>query len=296
VTLTRRATLALTLPAVATAALLTPTLAQAGEHRPVTRSAAELAAVADDLLATAAVPGTAWGVRPAENRVVVSVDDTVTGDGLSTVEKAVARAGDAARLERMPGRLSTRISGGDPIYGGAYRCSLGFTVTDGTASYFLTAGHCTAVSEVWYADLDHTARLGTVRDGDFPGNDYGIVRYNDGTEHPSAVDLHNGTTQPILGAGTAVVGQVVQRSGSTTGLRAGTVLEVDATVIYPEGTVSGLIRTDVCAEGGDSGGPLFAGPVALGLTSGGSGDCFTGGTTYFQPVDEVLAVYGVNIP
>lgn len=347
-TFTRRAALALTLPAVATAALLTPALAQAGElhpanaadlaaaaalgdrlgdrsagtytdggdivvtvtdeeaaravrdagavARPVTRGADELAAVTDDLRATAAVPGTAWAVRPAENRVVVTVDDTVTGAGLSTVEAAVARSGGAARLERVPGRLSTRISGGEAIYGGAYRCSLGFTVTDGTASYFLTAGHCTDVSEVWYSDLDHTARLGTVRGGSFPGDDYGIVRYDPATEHPSAVDLYDGTTQPITEAGTAVVGQAVQRSGSTTGLRTGTVLEVDATVIYPEGAVSGLIRTDVCAEGGDSGGSLFAGPVALGLTSGGSGDCFTGGTTYFQPVDEVLAVYGVNIP
>lgn len=334
-TLPRRALLALALPAVATAALLTPALAQAGTPdltvlgnrsagvyldgddlvitvtnnsdaaaveqagavaRHVARGAAELAAVADDLRATAAVPGTAWGVRPAENLVVVTVDDTVTGAGLSTVEAAIARAGDAARLEHVPGRLDTRITGGEPIYGGAYRCSLGFTVTDGVASYFLTAGHCTEVAEAWYADLDHTAPLGTVRGGAFPGDDYGIVRYDAAAEHPSAVDLHDGTTQEITSAGTAVVGQAVQRSGSTTGLHAGTVLEVDATVIYPDGPVSGLIRTDVCAEAGDSGGSLFAGPVALGLTSGGSGDCTTGGTTYFQPVDEALRVYGVNIP
>ena len=31
---------------------------------------------------------------------------------------------------------------------------------------------------------------------------------------------------------------------------------------YAEGTVTGLIRTNVCAEGGDTGGPLFAGTVA----------------------------------
>lgn len=38
------------------------------------------------------------------------------------------------------------------------------------------------------------------------------------------------------------------------------------------------------AEGGDSGGSLFAGSTALGLTSGGRGSCSSGGTTYFQPV------------
>jgi streptogrisin B len=59
--------------------------------------------------------------------------------------------------------------------------------------------------------------------------------------------------------------------------------------------VSGLIRTSVCAEPGDSGGPLCAGTVAYGLTSGGSGNCSSGGTTFFQPVVEALNAYGVNV-
>ena len=70
---------------------------------------------------------------------------------------------------------------------------------------------------------------------------------------------------------------------------------LNATVNYAEGTVSGLIRTNVCAEPGDSGGSLFAGGTALGLTSGGSGNCSTGGTTYFQPVTEALSRYGVSV-
>jgi streptogrisin D len=35
--------------------------------------------------------------------------------------------------------------------------------------------------------------------------------------------------------------------------------------------------------------------VALGLTSGGSGNCSSGGTTFFQPVTEPLSVYGVSV-
>lgn len=57
----------------------------------------------------------------------------------------------------------------------------------------------------------------------------------------------------------------------------------------------GLIRTSVCAEGGDSGDPLYRNTVAYGLTSGGSGNCTWGGTTYFQPVTEVLSQYGVSV-
>jgi hypothetical protein len=59
--------------------------------------------------------------------------------------------------------------------------------------------------------------------------------------------------------------------------------------------VSGLIRTNVCAEPGDSGGSLVAGNQAQGVTSGGSGNCSSGGTTYFQPVTEALSRYGVSV-
>ena len=70
---------------------------------------------------------------------------------------------------------------------------------------------------------------------------------------------------------------------------------VNATVHYPQGTVTGLIQTTVCAEPGDSGGSLFDGTAAVGLTSGGSGDCTTGGTTFFQPAREAASAYGVTI-
>jgi streptogrisin D len=123
-----------------------------------------------------------------------------------------------------------------------------------------------------------------------------LVKYPAGTsEPPGNVNLYNGSFQEITSAGDASVGQQVQRSGSTTGLHGGTVTGVNATVNYAEGTVTGLIQTNVCAEGGDSGGALFAGEVALGLTSGGSGNCSSGGTTFFQPVPEALGVYNVNV-
>ena len=78
-------------------------------------------------------------------------------------------------------------------------------------------------------------------------------------------------------------------------MHSGTVTQLNATVNYAEGSVSGLIRTTVCAEGGDSGGPLYAGGTAYGLTSGGSGNCSRGGVTYFQPVTEALNAYGVSV-
>ena len=84
-------------------------------------------------------------------------------------------------------------------------------------------------------------------------------------------------------------------SRRSTGTHSGVVTQLNGTVRYAEGTVTGLIRTTVCAEGGDSGGSLYAGTVAYGLTSGGSGNCSSGGVTYFQPVTEPLGVYGVSV-
>ncbi|MRT44577.1 S1 family peptidase, partial [Xylella fastidiosa subsp. multiplex] len=53
--------------------------------------------------------------------------------------------------------------------------------------------------------------------------------------------------------------------------------------------------TNVCAEPGDSGGPLFSDGIALGVTSGGSGDCTSGGTTFFQPVTKAMQALGVEM-
>jgi hypothetical protein len=56
-----------------------------------------------------------------------------------------------------------------------------------------------------------------------------------------------------------------------------------------------MIRTDVCSEGGDSGGPLFSGDVALGLLSSRWGECDHGRETWFQPVKEALNTFNVTL-
>ncbi|GIF57087.1 S1 family peptidase [Asanoa iriomotensis] len=263
--------------------------ARGGKARLVERSAAELNSLSASL--DKGVTGTAFSVDPVANQVVVDVDTTVKGAKLAAIEAAVAASKGAARLERLPGKLSKNISGGDAIYTGGGRCSLGFNVRSGSTYYFLTAGHCTNIGSTWYANSGQTTVLGTRAGTSFPGNDYGIVRYTN-----TSITI-SGTvgSQDITSARTPSVGEAVTRRGSTTGTHSGTVLGLNSTVRYAEGTVSGLIRTNVCAEPGDSGGPLYRGTSALGLTSGGSGNCRTGGTTYFQPVTEPLSVYGVSV-
>lgn len=59
--------------------------------------------------------------------------------------------------------------------------------------------------------------------------------------------------------------------------------------------MTGLIATTVCTDPGDTGGLLFAGTTALGLFSGGSGNCSSGGTSFYQPLAEALAAYGLSL-
>jgi streptogrisin D len=263
--------------------------------RMVAHSATQLAAATSDLERAARIPGTAWAVDPVSNQVMVTTDSTVTGAKLAQLNSVLSRHSDAVRVQHTAGTFSTRISGGDAIYGGQYRCSLGFNVRSGSTYYFLTAGHCGNIASTWYSNSSHTSVLGNTAGSTFPGHDYAIVRYTNGSTPPGNVDLYGGTPQDITSAGNAYVGEAVKRSGSTTHVHSGTVQALNATVNYAEGSVYGMIQTNVCAEGGDSGGSLFAGATALGLTSGGSGNCTSGGTTFFQPVTGALSAYNVSV-
>jgi streptogrisin D len=261
--------------------------------RLVTRSAAQLAAAMDSLSRTASIPGTAWAVDPVTNQVLVSVDPSVTGAAQTRLDAAIARLGDSVRVEHVAQVFSIDASGGDAIYTGSARCSLGFNVRSSSGTlYFLTAGHCTNIGSTWYANSSHSTVLGTRAATSFPGNDFGVVRYTN-TTNPVPPGTVGG--QDITSSGTPVVNQTVTRRGSTTGVHSGRVTALNATVNYAQGSVSGLIRTTVCAEPGDSGGSLYSGTVAYGLTSGGSGNCSSGGVTFFQPVAEPLSIYGLAV-
>lgn len=280
---------------VLVAVLLPQANAEGGHERPATeRSRSALTEMRKDH-----IPGTAWAVDPGTGRMVITADETVRGDTWNNLESTVGAVGkDVATLRRTDGRFRLFVEGGDAIFAEGARCSLGFNVTtaDGTPG-FLTAGHCGVAFDQW-SDRRDGRPLATVQDALFPGDgDFSLLTYDDAaTNAPSVVDIGNGRLFPINQAADARVGQQVFRMGSTTGLHDGDVVALDTTVNYPEGTVSGLIQTTVCAEPGDSGGPLFTDDgSAIGLTSGGSGDCRTGGVTFFQPITTALEAVNATI-
>ncbi|HCA85662.1 MAG TPA: serine protease [Streptomyces sp.] len=184
------------------------------------------------------------------------------------------------------------LRGGDAYYMGG-RCSVGFPVTKGNTQGFATAGHCgragTAVSGY------NQVALGTFQGSSFPGNDYAWVAANGNWTATPYVKGPGGQNVQVAGSTQAAVGSSVCRSGSTTGWHCGTIQQHNTSVTYPEGTITGVTRTSVCAEPGDSGGSYISGSQAQGVTSGGSGNCSSGGTTYYQPVNEILQVYGLTL-
>ncbi|MEV4736977.1 MULTISPECIES: S1 family peptidase [unclassified Microbacterium] len=103
------------------------------------------------------------------------------------------------------------------------------------------------------------------------------------------------STIPVTAVGEARVGDSIVRSGRTSGMHSGTVLEVkswtkvcEKVTPVPTGChwVYGF-RTDAVSLPGDSGGPFMRGTTALGVLSGGGG-----GTSFAADLKAGLAVTG----
>ncbi|MGY6651729.1 S1 family peptidase [Amycolatopsis sp. TRM77291] len=240
--------------------------------------------------APAAVSG--WRADPRSGSVVVAVRPGAHG---SDVDDFLARARKSGPVTVVTAPKAEPFAagtvGGDPYYiNGNTRCSIGFSVHGG----FVSAGHCggTGSSVVGW---DGSA-MGNFAGSSFPGNDYAFIRIGNGW-WTAPVVLGWGTVSDALvrGSWVAPVGTSVCRSGSTTHWHCGTVLGHNETVNYSQGAVHQMTRTNVCAEPGDSGGSFITGDQAQGVTSGGWGNCGSGGETWFQPVNEILQNYGLSL-
>ncbi|MER7897785.1 alpha-lytic protease prodomain-containing protein [Streptomyces sp. NPDC096046] len=234
-----------------------------------------------------------WYVDIPANRVVVEAG---TGAAAAAFVKAAGLDADSVSVKVTANRprLLEDIIGGDPYYiDGTARCSIGFSVTKGEQEGFASAGHC---GKPGAKTTGHNnAEQGTFQASTFPGKDMSWVAVNDSWRVTPNVKGEGGQAVQITGSVQALVGAAVCRSDSTTGWHCGTVEQHDTSVSYAEGKVNGLTRTTVCAEPGDSGGPYVSGVQAQGVTSGGFGDCATGGTTFYQPINALLSDFGLTL-
>ena len=290
-------TIAQNLVVATTASSDIPQITAAGARAEVvTRSLADLVGIKEHIDGT--VPprrqaGTVRYVDVRTNKVVVLSKEVAQATNVlesSGVDPVAVRV---EASEETP-QLLDDIIGGIPYYiGTSERCSIGFSVTHGSQNGFVSAGHCGKKGET--TSSTNWSPQGVFEGSTFPGSDYSWVAVNANWTPKPEVSNGSGGTVSVVGSRAAIEGASVCRSGSTTGWHCGTIQQRDTSIAYPQGTVYELVRTNVCAEPGDSGGSFISVDQAQGVTSGGSGNCREGGVTYFQPVGEILTVYGLSL-
>ncbi|OXM62820.1 serine protease [Amycolatopsis vastitatis] len=246
-----------------------------------------------------------WYVDTVTNTVVVRAHpDAVAAAGefvkAGGADPGVVRVSVSADTPRTVERAPLGIYGGDRFTVPEGYCSLGFTVGNYVQHLngWITAGHCGRTGDA--ATMGYGA-TGTFRGSVFPGNDYAWVSHDNYDFDygpfgmPAVYNYQSDDGVRVEGLQEAPVGASICRSGFTSGWRCGTIQAKNETVNYLEGTVVGLTRTSACAEPGDSGGPYMSGGQAQGVTSGGSGNCTFGGTTFFQPLNPILRAYQLKL-
>jgi streptogrisin C len=280
--------------AVTTVAAAAVVRSEGADVKIVVRSAAQLKNTKtklDKYPAKATSDIHSWYVDFATNTVVIAAEPGHKA-GAEAFIKASGVSADTVRIvasDAAPHPVYDTRGGDQYVINGNTLCSIGFPVAGG----FVSAGHCgsTGSATLGYNNIAQ----GTFAGSSFPGNDYSWIRTNgDWTSQPWVKDASGGNAL-VAGSREAAIGSSICRSGRTTGWRCGTLQGRDETVNYSAGAVEGLSRMSACAEPGDSGGSVISGDQAQGVTSGVTGNCTSGGTTWFQPVNEILSTYGLTL-
>jgi Trypsin len=199
-------------------------------------------------------------------------------------------------------------------------CTLGFRANgyDGR-KYILTAGHCAKKYEIpggetlwaWFTvdSTGHRHSLGSFAQWHYPEKDWGKIdatgTWADSPPWPTQLAYWGSTYEyPVVGEARAYVGQTLCHVGVNTGTSCGIVVAENVAVTYRKGGVRQAHMTSLFEyEGkglsqanGDSGGPVIANNVALGLVSGSAYASDEGGAIgYFSDITEATKELNVNI-
>ncbi|GAB2555399.1 S1 family peptidase [Kribbella endophytica] len=240
------------------------------------------------------------GEQSAKTVALVKQLQAIPGVAVSTNSTTLAMTADV-----IGGQIMDLVPGTN--------CSLGFSGTrNGSDNVMLSAGHCVEGNPM--VQNRSGVRLGAgvasrFRTGQ-PSVDMGLMDIDANNVGRGYIDNRNGQTTRVTGSSKAPVGSTICKAGNTTGWTCGTITQYNLTVNYggAGGSVtrtSGLARSTVCTEGGDSGGAYISGTVAQGMTSGGPSDGHdcgfnqggnaTGSYSFYQPVVDAANYYGVTL-
>ncbi|MBF6329026.1 S1 family peptidase [Nocardia transvalensis] len=233
------------------------------------------------------------------SQLVVNVANTPAGHLLNLPTlianiKVVLSPNGGGPVERRPMGGDTYISAATSLQDESLKavdvCSFGFNSVDAAGNALnISAGHCdpnlgkgseeAGVYVPDVRDLKASPQVGSFVRAQLGGNsglDYSVIKLNDravraGMDQPS-VRGANGTTITITGTTDPIVGAPVCKSGQSSTFTCGFVVadRVETQLYTADGeskTVRGFAST-ACTLGGDSGGAIVSGTLALGITSG----------------------------
>ena len=246
-------------------------------------------------------------VRTSLNPRTNAVDIDVAADADAQQHRQVRKIADATEtnaevtisdeptlgLENLSCATETKICS-KPLRGGVaispnvfreYGCTGAFKAIGKQFGnrFLLTAGHCEGTHFWTEGPVTEIHEIGKVEGKVYPGGDWQAINatksYWDVTPWPSLVAFwdHGAEAQElaIQAEGSSYVGEYVCHSGLTTGGTCGYVTDMNATAQVSGGRLEYhlTLAGSACAKEGDSGGPVFAGNVALGIVSAGAGAC-----------------------
>jgi hypothetical protein len=263
---------------------------------------------------------------PRSNAVLIHEAKSIGQAGETALLRSVAQEGHRVEIKRQnvehfnfePLACKTTFprACGRPLRGGVSltrntnsihpigECSAGFKAIGNVYGnrFVLTAGHCAQLFPNWGSeDASGTFHaIGSVEESKFPVGDWGKIKAN-GSEYwdwnpwPSEVAHYWEDQERAINYETwSYLGQYVCHSGTSSGTSCGGVSALNvagATGVNHATEVKG-----VCAEQGDSGGPVFSGNTALGLFSSGDLDfpaCER--PVLYVEITEATAALGVSV-
>ncbi|MFI1915532.1 S1 family peptidase [Nocardia sp. NPDC020380] len=232
------------------------------------------------------------------SQLVLSVANTPAGHLLNLPTlianiKVVLSPDAGGPVEHRPMGGDTYISAPTPLNDQLQSvdvCSFGFNSVDSAGNALnISAGHCNPnigksddSANVYLPNVHNlmsSPQLGTFVSSTLGGRsalDYSVIKLNDdavkaGMDQPS-VRGANGTTLTVTGVADPITGAPICKSGQSSTFTCGFVVadRVETQLYTSEGqskTVRGF-ASSACTLGGDSGGAIVSGTLALGITSG----------------------------
>lgn len=204
------------------------------------------------------------GLTPGTGSVIDGMNETVP----NPVTPVPADQTRPAAIPAGPvvGGTAYRVS----VPGGVLECSTGFNGELDGKPVVVTAAHC-AGADGTRAALPDGEEFGTMTRTERERIDTALIAVDPGFAdrfRTNLVGTGTDTTQAISGTAAPVVGQKACKTGARTGFSCGTISDVGATIdVAGTRTLVGAFTVDLCALPGDSGGVVFSGDKALGISS-----------------------------